>query len=97
MNLMLVCYWSVTGQNLALVQDDDPGVLVVLLLDLVFGVDARPLHLKPHRHHQVSRPKSTTYTEINSLSGQTEATNQSTNQSITPYTHTNTGHVMMNS
>lgn len=55
MNLMLVCYWSVTGQNLALVQDDDPGVLVVLLLDLVFGVDARPLHLKPHRQEVIIR------------------------------------------
>lgn len=32
--------------HLALVQDDNPRVLVVLLLDFVFGIDARPLHLQ---------------------------------------------------
>lgn len=71
----------VTCQNLALVQDDDPRVLVVLLLYLVFGVDARPLHLKPQTgsYHQVIDPKSIKYTEINYLSGQT-LINHPTNQ-----------------
>lgn len=32
--------------HLALVQNNDPRVLVVLLLHFVFGIYARPLHLK---------------------------------------------------
>lgn len=36
------------GRHLALVQNDDPRVPVILLLHFVFGVDAGPLHLQ-HR------------------------------------------------
>jgi len=34
------------ASHLALVQNDDARVLVVLLLHSVFGVEARPLHLR---------------------------------------------------
>lgn len=37
-------FWS--RIHLALVQDDDPRVLVVLLLGSVFGIYARPLDLE---------------------------------------------------
>lgn len=36
---------------LALVQNDNPRILVVLLLDFVFGIYAGPLHLKTHSKH----------------------------------------------
>lgn len=35
--------------HLALVQNDNPRVLVILLLHLVFGIYARPLHLKTQK------------------------------------------------
>lgn len=57
-------FWS--RIHLALVQDDDPRVLVVLLLGSVFGIYARPLDLE---HKQETGNRSVTQTSGRFCSG----------------------------